>query len=197
MGAYKTYADEAIAVMNFFNSFINSFEDKEGTYTEFFNAYIANLEASIPDAPTEEKQTDPLPKKKRTTEKKPSTKEDSSTDETTEAPKTKRPPTFYNLFLKEHIRNFANLPSKERMGAVGKFWRESEKGKFYKTTCDELKKEDPTVSNEDIYEKVRAMYEGTMPDTKETEDTTTIDTDNEDNEDDEEITSFFNFPTEK
>lgn len=203
MAAFKTYTTKVTAITEFFNSFINSFEDEEGNYAKFFNTYIANLEASKPKAPTKEKQTDDstnnaVPKKKRTTKKKPATKEDSSTDETTEAPKTKRPPTFYNLFLKEHIRNFANLPSKERMGAVGKFWRESDEGKFYKTTCEELKKEDPTISNEDIYEKARAMYEGNPPtSTKETDDTTTVDLDNQDDEDDEEITSSFNGFTEE
>jgi hypothetical protein len=197
MATYETYAAKVSTLKEFFNSFINSFEDEEGTYTEFFNAYIAKLEASIPKAPTKETQIVSLPKKKRASKKNPATKKGSSTDETTEAPKTKRPPTFYNLFLKEHIRNFANLPSRERMGAVGKFWRESEEGKFYKTTCDELKKEDPTISNVDIYEKVRVMYKGTMPDTKKTEDTTTVDLDNEDNKDDEEITSSVNGITEE
>ena len=39
--------------------------------------------------------------------------------------KAKRAPSAYNLFVKEHIGQFSNLPPKERMSAVSELWKAS------------------------------------------------------------------------
>ena len=47
------------------------------------------------------------------------------TVEETPKKKVKRLPSAYNIFVKEHIGDFKNLPAKERMKAVGNLWKES------------------------------------------------------------------------
>ena len=47
------------------------------------------------------------------------------TVEETPKKKVKRLPSAYNIFVKEHIGDFKNLPAKERMKAVGAKWKES------------------------------------------------------------------------
>ena len=61
------------------------------------------METPVVETPVEEKPVEQKPEKK------------------------KRAPSAYNLFVKEHMKNFAHLPPKERMSEVAKLYKESKK----------------------------------------------------------------------
>ena len=133
------------AVKAFFEKFTDAFDmgDSLKEMKSFLNTYIEELER-VPEK---------KPKKKSS--KKPSNEEGTSSDDSSTK---KREPNFYNLFLKEHMADFKDLPGKERMAAIGKFWRESEKGKFFCEQTKALKKDNPELSNEEVYAQVADMY---------------------------------------
>lgn len=54
--------------------------------------------------------------------------------------KTKRTPSAYNLFVKEHMSKLVDVPAKERMGKLGEMWK-AEKEKATKKATKKTKKE--------------------------------------------------------
>lgn len=48
--------------------------------------------------------------------------EESPTESPVKKVKVKRAPSAYNLFVKQNIGNFKDMPPRERMSAVGDLW---------------------------------------------------------------------------
>ena len=49
---------------------------------------------------------------------------DESTSPSEEKVKVKRTPSAYNIFVREHIGQFKDMPPRERMSKVGELWKE-------------------------------------------------------------------------
>ena len=44
-------------------------------------------------------------------------------------PKQPRKPTAYNMFVKEHMKDFPDIPVKERMSKIGELWKKEKEKK--------------------------------------------------------------------
>jgi hypothetical protein len=64
----------------------------------------------------------------------------------------KRGPSLYNIFVKEHMSEFKNVPSKSRMAEIGLFWKNSAKGRFFANRQKEIKLHNTVLNSKEIYD---------------------------------------------
>jgi hypothetical protein len=75
---------------------------------------------------------------------------------TTDGEKKEKNPSIYNLFVSDHIKilekNTGSMKRGEHMKEVSIMWNEYPEGRFFCKRASEIKKEEPSLTNTEVYE---------------------------------------------
>jgi hypothetical protein len=76
--------------------------------------------------------------------------------------KKEKNPSIYNLFVSDHIKNMqkntGTMGRGDHMKIISNLWNNSDEGRFFTTRAQEIKKQDPSLINSDIYSIVKKEW---------------------------------------